>query len=117
MFSGWPHSHSQQLKHPGRRAGRLYGVQAVSRHARTVPGKSSASLISGSLRRAAMALPLPSVDWEAESYPAYGDFVAIAFFAVFFFVIRFLLDRFVFEVVSFLLAFWLARKLIFNKGA
>jgi hypothetical protein len=47
-----------------------------------------------------MTLALPPVDWEKESYPAYGDFAAIPFFAVFFLVVRFLLDRFVFEVVS-----------------
>jgi hypothetical protein len=47
-----------------------------------------------------MALALPPVDWEKESYPSYGDFAAIPFFAVFFLVVRFLLDRFVFTVVS-----------------
>jgi hypothetical protein len=43
---------------------------------------------------------VPSVDWEAESYPAYADFAALPFFVAFFLAVRFLLDRFPFEVVT-----------------
>jgi hypothetical protein len=39
-----------------------------------------------------------SVDWEAESYPAYGDYVVLPILVAFFPALRFLLDRFVFEV-------------------
>jgi ceramide synthetase len=38
------------------------------------------------------------VDWEAESYPAYGDYVVLPILVAFFPALRFLLDRFVFEV-------------------
>ncbi|CAD6225142.1 unnamed protein product [Miscanthus lutarioriparius] len=48
------------------------------------------------------------VDWEAEAYPAYGDFAVLPLLVAFFPAVRFLLDRLVFEV--------LARKLIFGKG-
>ncbi|KAM0864681.1 hypothetical protein ACQ4PT_043759 [Festuca glaucescens] len=49
-----------------------------------------------------------SVGWEAESYPAYGDYVVLPILVAFFPALRFLLDRFVFE--------GLARRLIFGKG-
>lgn len=42
---------------------------------------------------------LPSIEWEHESYPSYGDFAAVPFFAFFFPSVRFLLDRIVFEVL------------------
>ncbi|KAM0942606.1 putative TRAM/LAG1/CLN8 domain, sphingosine N-acyltransferase Lag1/Lac1 [Dioscorea sansibarensis] len=48
------------------------------------------------------------VDWEAESYPDYEDFLALPFMVVFFPTVRFLLDRFIFEKV--------ARRLIFGAG-
>lgn len=38
------------------------------------------------------------VDWEAEAYPAYGDFAVLPFLVAFFPAVRFLLDRLVFEV-------------------
>ena len=41
------------------------------------------------------------INWEHESFPDYGDFVALPFFALFFFCVRFSLDRFVFEVPCF----------------
>jgi hypothetical protein len=43
---------------------------------------------------------VPSIDWEAESYPAHADFAVLPFFVAFFLAVRFLLDRFVFEVVT-----------------
>ncbi|KAK4785550.1 hypothetical protein SAY86_002239 [Trapa natans] len=46
-------------------------------------------------------------DWEQESYPQYGDLVALPFFALFFPAIRFFLDKFIFET--------LARRLILRK--
>ncbi|KAJ0984412.1 hypothetical protein J5N97_002768 [Dioscorea zingiberensis] len=52
--------------------------------------------------------PLQLVDWEAESYPVYEDFVALPFLVVFFPTVRFLFDRFVFERV--------ARRLVIGKG-
>ncbi|KAL5216222.1 hypothetical protein ABZP36_007623 [Zizania latifolia] len=55
-----------------------------------------------------MAGPAAVVDWERESYPAYGDFLALPLFFVFFPAVRFLLDRFVFETV--------ARRLILGKS-
>ncbi|KAF0893950.1 hypothetical protein E2562_033369 [Oryza meyeriana var. granulata] len=48
------------------------------------------------------------VDWEAESYPGYGDFAVLPFLVAFFPAVRFLLDRFVFEA--------LARRLVLGKG-
>ncbi|GJN34135.1 hypothetical protein PR202_gb22777 [Eleusine coracana subsp. coracana] len=39
------------------------------------------------------------VDWEAEAYPAYGDFAVLPFLVAFFPAVRFLLDRLVFEVI------------------
>uniref|UniRef100_F6HGH3 Uncharacterized protein n=1 Tax=Vitis vinifera TaxID=29760 RepID=F6HGH3_VITVI len=39
-----------------------------------------------------------SINWEHESFPEYGDFVALPVFAFFFFSVRFFLDRFVFQV-------------------
>ncbi|KAJ0989659.1 hypothetical protein J5N97_008015 [Dioscorea zingiberensis] len=51
---------------------------------------------------------LPSVDWEAQSYPDYEDFLALPFLVVFFPTVRFLLDRFIFEKV--------ARRLVLGKG-
>ncbi|XP_051149598.1 ASC1-like protein [Andrographis paniculata] len=51
---------------------------------------------------------LDSTELERESYPQYGDFVALPFFALFFPTVRFLLDRFVFQK--------LGRRLIFGKG-
>lgn len=39
-----------------------------------------------------------SINWEHESFPEYGDFVALPVFALFFFSVRFFLDRFVFQV-------------------
>ncbi|KAJ8768448.1 hypothetical protein K2173_021601 [Erythroxylum novogranatense] len=48
-----------------------------------------------------------SLQWEDESYPAYGDYFVLPFFALFFPSVRFFLDRFVFEKV--------ARRLIFGK--
>lgn len=47
------------------------------------------------------------IDWEAESYPAYEDYLVISLFAVFFPTVRYFLDRFVFEKI--------ARRLIFRK--
>jgi hypothetical protein len=44
------------------------------------------------------------VDWEAEVYPAYGDFVVLPLLVAFFPAARFLLDRLVFEVISCFLA-------------
>lgn len=44
------------------------------------------------------ALLAGGLDWERESYPAYGDFAALPFFVLFFPTVRFFLDRFVFEV-------------------
>jgi ceramide synthetase len=41
---------------------------------------------------------VPSIDWEAESYPAHADFAVLPCFVAFFLAVRFLLDRFVFEV-------------------
>jgi hypothetical protein len=38
------------------------------------------------------------VDWEAEAYPAYGDFAVLPLLVAFFPAVRFLLDRLVFEV-------------------
>ncbi|WJZ81393.1 hypothetical protein VitviT2T_001238 [Vitis vinifera] len=49
-----------------------------------------------------------SINWEHESFPEYGDFVALPVFAFFFFSVRFFLDRFVFQK--------LGRILIFGKG-
>ncbi|KAJ9709508.1 hypothetical protein PVL29_001133 [Vitis rotundifolia] len=49
-----------------------------------------------------------SINWEHESFPEYGDFVALPVFALFFFCVRFFLDRFVFQK--------LGRILIFGKG-
>lgn len=40
------------------------------------------------------------VDRERESYPAYGDFLALPFFVLLFPAARFLLDRLVFEVLQ-----------------
>ncbi|GAB4840201.1 Ceramide synthase 1 loh3, variant 2 [Ancistrocladus abbreviatus] len=51
---------------------------------------------------------LKSIDWEAESYPRYEDYIVLPLFAVFFPSLRFFLDRFVFEKI--------ARRLIFGKG-
>ncbi|KAJ6807006.1 ASC1-like protein 1 [Iris pallida] len=51
---------------------------------------------------------LSSINWEEESYPAYGDFAALPFLVLFFPTVRFLLDRFLFEKV--------ARRLIFGSG-
>ncbi|OEL19229.1 ASC1-like protein 1 [Dichanthelium oligosanthes] len=51
---------------------------------------------------------LAEVDWEHESYPAYGDFLALPAFVLFFPTVRFFLDRFVFERV--------ARRLVFGQG-
>jgi hypothetical protein len=39
------------------------------------------------------------VDWDAEAYPAYGDFAVLPFLVAFFPAVRFLLDRLVFEVI------------------
>ncbi|KAM0929033.1 hypothetical protein ACQ4PT_001867 [Festuca glaucescens] len=50
----------------------------------------------------------PLVDWEAEAYPAYGDYAVLPVLVAFFPALRFLLDRFVFEV--------LARRVLFGKG-
>ncbi|KAL9253103.1 Ceramide synthase 1 LOH3-like protein [Drosera capensis] len=47
------------------------------------------------------------IDWEAESYPAYEDYLVIPLFAVFFPTVRYFLDRFVYEKI--------ARRLIFLK--
>ncbi|GMH26201.1 hypothetical protein Nepgr_028044 [Nepenthes gracilis] len=49
-----------------------------------------------------------SIDWEAESYPQYGDFIVLPLFALLFPSARFFLDRFVFENI--------AMRLIFGKG-
>ncbi|GMH01835.1 hypothetical protein Nepgr_003674 [Nepenthes gracilis] len=49
-----------------------------------------------------------SIEWEAESYPQYGDFIVIPLFVLFFPSVRFFLDRFVFEKI--------ATRLIFGKG-
>ncbi|OMO93669.1 hypothetical protein CCACVL1_06393 [Corchorus capsularis] len=49
-----------------------------------------------------------SINWEAESYPAYEDFIVLPFFFLFFPTVRFFLDRYVFEKVG--------RRLIFGKG-
>ncbi|KAJ8763870.1 hypothetical protein K2173_003652 [Erythroxylum novogranatense] len=49
-----------------------------------------------------------SIQWEHESYPAYGDYFVLPFFALFFPSVRFFLDRFVFEKV--------AERLIFGKA-
>ena len=38
------------------------------------------------------------VDWDAESYPVYGDYAVLPILVAFFPALRFLLDRFVFEV-------------------
>lgn len=43
-----------------------------------------------------------SINWEHESFPEYGDFVALPFFALLFFCVRFFLDRFVFQVACFI---------------
>ena len=43
-----------------------------------------------------------SINWEHESFPEYGDFVALPVFAFFFFSVRFFLDRFVFQVPCFI---------------
>lgn len=43
-----------------------------------------------------------SINWEHESFPEYGDFVALPVFALFFFSVRFFLDRFVFQVPCFI---------------
>ncbi|KAK8493524.1 hypothetical protein V6N13_029565 [Hibiscus sabdariffa] len=51
---------------------------------------------------------IKSIDWEAEAYPAFEDFIAIPFFALFFPSLRLLFDRLVFERVG--------RRLIFGKG-
>ncbi|XP_051181649.1 ASC1-like protein 2 [Lolium perenne] len=51
---------------------------------------------------------VPSIDWEAESYPAHADFAVLPFFVAFFLAVRFLLDRFVFER--------LGKRMIFGKG-
>lgn len=48
---------------------------------------------------------LSSVDWEAESYPDYVDFLGLPFMVMFFPIVRFLLDRFIFEVRSFVVSF------------
>ncbi|BAT07784.1 Os09g0372700 [Oryza sativa Japonica Group] len=47
-----------------------------------------------------LGLSSAPVDWEAESYPGYGDFAVLPFLVAFFPAVRFLLDRFVFEVKS-----------------
>ncbi|GAB2234205.1 hypothetical protein Droror1_Dr00003447 [Drosera rotundifolia] len=48
------------------------------------------------------------IEWEAESYPSYRDFVVLPLFALFFPSVRFFLDRFVYEKI--------ARRLIFRNG-
>ncbi|KAI4990855.1 hypothetical protein ZWY2020_039226 [Hordeum vulgare] len=50
----------------------------------------------------------PPVDWEAESYPEYGDYAVLPLLVAFFPALRLLLNQFIFEV--------LARRLIFGKG-
>jgi hypothetical protein len=55
-----------------------------------------------------LGLSSAPVDWEAESYPGYGDFAVLPFLVAFFPAVRFLLDRFVFEL--------LARRLVLGKG-
>uniref|UniRef100_A0A452XNL0 TLC domain-containing protein n=1 Tax=Aegilops tauschii subsp. strangulata TaxID=200361 RepID=A0A452XNL0_AEGTS len=47
------------------------------------------------------------VDWEAETYPEYGDYALLPLLVAFFPALRFVLDQFIFEV--------LARRLIFGK--
>ncbi|XP_062222124.1 ASC1-like protein 2 [Phragmites australis] len=83
-----------------------------------------------------MAISVPPIDWEAESYPAYADFAAIPFFVVFFLAVRSLLDCLSLRedgrnrgsakyytkeglCISSHPAFrvqWLAKELIFKKG-
>ncbi|KAK9277810.1 hypothetical protein L1049_027366 [Liquidambar formosana] len=48
------------------------------------------------------------IDWEAESYPQYEDFLVLPFFVLFFPSVRLFLDRFVFEK--------LASRLILGNG-
>jgi hypothetical protein len=56
---------------------------------------------------------VPSIDWEAESYPAHADFAVLPCFVAFFLAVRFLLDRFVFEVVT-LYTIYIPRRSVSN---
>ncbi|GAB2280141.1 hypothetical protein Dimus_014778 [Dionaea muscipula] len=47
------------------------------------------------------------IDWEAESYPRYDDYLVLPLFSLFFLSVRFFLDRFIFEKI--------ARRLIFGN--